>query len=110
MTAMTIAQASELVWDLIQALEDAYWEASHCDDKDRVFNLMQMLNSEYMELLKISVQDHHYEYEVITTSHAALLQLLSDFLRVEAGRPRRHKTSARLNALLNKLTANLSAH
>ena len=109
MTTMTIAQASELVWDLIQTLEDAYWEASHCDDKDRVFNLMQLLNSEYMELLKISVQDHHYEYEVITTSQAALLQVVSDYLRIEAGRPRRQRTTARLNALLNKLTAHLSS-
>jgi len=108
MSTLTISEASELIWELLQSLEDSYWEASHLDDKDRVFNLMQMLSAEYMELLKISVQDHHYEYEVISHSQATLMQVITDYQRAEATRPRRLKTSSRLSGLLNKLTANLS--
>ncbi|MCD8522049.1 MAG: hypothetical protein LRY66_06710 [Saccharospirillaceae bacterium] len=110
MTTMTISQASELIWDLLQTLEDAYWEASNCQEKDQVFNLMQLLNAEYMELLKISVQDHHYEYEVISTGLALLQQALEDFQRVASLQTRRQSTSTRLNALLNKLSANLSSN
>ena len=108
MSTLTIAEASELIWELLQSLEDSYWEASHCDDKDRVFNLMQILNAEYMELLKVSVQDHHYEYEVISTSQATLMQLVSEFQRNEASRPRRQKTSARLSGDSSVLTGNLT--
>ncbi len=109
MATLTIAQASELIWDLLQTLEDAYWEASVCEEKDRVFNLMQLLNAEYMELLKISVQDHHYEYEVISTSHDVLVQVMSDFQRAQISMPRRLTTASRLSTLLNRLAANLSA-
>jgi len=109
MATMTIAQASELIWELLQTLEDAYWEASSCEEKDRVFNLMQLLNGEYMELLKISVQDHHYEYEVISTSHEVLMQVMSDFQHARMSMPRRQSTAVRLSSLLNKLTTNLGA-
>ncbi len=110
MTTMTISQASELIWDLLQTLEDAYWESSNCEEKDQVFNLMQLLNAEYMELLKISIQDHHYEYEVISTGLASLRQALEDFQRVALQQTRRQSTSSRLNTFLNKLSANLSSN
>ena len=64
MAALSISQASELIWELNQTLEDAYWEASSMEEKDRIFNLIQLMMGEYMELLKVSVQDHHYDYEV----------------------------------------------
>ncbi len=110
MSTMTISQASELIWDLIQTLENAYWEASNCEEKDQVFNLMQLLNAEYMELLKVSIQDHHYEYEVISTGLVSLQQALEDFQRITLQKTRRLSTSSRLSALLNKLSANLSSN
>ncbi|UXD87035.1 hypothetical protein [Thalassolituus hydrocarboniclasticus] len=110
MSTMTISQASELIWDLIQTLEDAYWEASNCEEKDQVFNLMQLLNAEYMELLKVSIQDHHYEYEVISTGLVSLQQALEDFQIIALKKTRRLSTSSRLGALLNKLSATLSKH
>lgn len=109
MTTMTISQASELIWDLLQTLEDAYWEAGNCEEKDQIFNLMQLLNAEYMELLKISIQDHHYEYEVISTGLSALQQALEDFQPVALQKTRRQSTALRLNTFLNKLSANLSS-
>ena len=29
MTSITISQASELIWDLLQTLEDTYWGSQH---------------------------------------------------------------------------------
>jgi len=110
MTQITISQASELIWDLLKTMEDAYWEASSCHEKDQVFNLLQMLNAEYMELAKVSIQDHHYEYEVITTSQEMMQQTLIDFQQASSGVVRRQATSIRMRKLLNQLSSNLTAH
>jgi len=108
MSHITISQASELIWDLLKTLEDAYWEASTCKDKDLVFNLLQLLNSENMELAKISIQDHHYEYEVITTSKEALQQTLVSFQQHSNDTVRRQVTALKLRNLLNQLSSYLS--
>lgn len=109
MSLITISQASELIWDVLKTLEDAYWEASSCSEKDQAFNLLQLLNAEYMELAKVSIQDHHYEYEVITTSQEILQQTLTDFQQASANQIRRHSTSVQLRKLLNQLSTNLTA-
>ena len=107
MTSITISQASELIWDLLQALEDAYWEANSCDGKDQVFNLMRLLTGEYMELLKISVQDHHYEYEVITINPHELRHALEDFQAVCTLLTRRQRTAEHLANLLKRFNHHL---
>lgn len=109
MSHITISQASELIWDLLKTLEDCYWEACNCTEKDHIFNLLQILNSEYMELAKISIQDHHYEYEVITTSQEVLQQTLIHFQQASAATVRRHATAMRLRKLLNRLVSNLGS-
>lgn len=78
MENMNISQAIETVWDLIEALEQAYWEAGEMAHKDQVFNVLQILNREYMELLKLSVQDHHFAYEVISLPPGKLLPVLRE--------------------------------
>ncbi len=107
MTSITISQASELIWDLLQTLEDTYWEANTCDGKDQVFNLIRLLTSEYMELLKISVQDHHYEYEVITVSPHELRHTLEDFQLVCHSLTRRQRTAEQLAGLLKRFNHHL---
>ena len=109
MAALSISQASELIWELNQTLEDAYWEASSMEEKDRIFNLIQLMMGEYMELLKVSVQDHHYDYEVISTSQEVLLQVMKDLQHAQMSIPRRQRTSIRLASLLNRLTAHMTA-
>jgi len=109
MAALSIAKASELIWELDQTLEDAYWEASSMAEKDRVFNLMQLMTGEYMELLKVSVQDHHYEYEVISTSQELLLKVLRDFQNAQLSVPRRQRTADQLNSLLTRLTEHIGS-
>lgn len=110
MSHITISQASELIWDLLKTLENCYWEASSCKEKDQVFNLLQILNAEYMELAKVSIQDHHYEYEVITTSKEMLQQTLIDFQQIAGDTTYRHATEVRLRQLLTDMVSNLSGN
>lgn len=108
MSSVTISQASELIWELLEALEDAYWEASTCEDKDSTFNILRVLNAEYMELLKVSVQDHHYEYEVISTSQDAMNQALAEYQQFTTNHPQRLRTRQRLRSLLSQFSSMIS--
>ena len=105
MSSVTISQASELIWELLEALEDAYWEASSCREKDSTFNMLRVLNAEYMELLKVSVQDHHYEYEVISTSQDAMIQALAEYQRFTSDYPHRLRTQQRLRRFLSQFSS-----
>lgn len=97
MDRINISQAIESVWELIETLEQVYWEAGEMAHKDSVFNCLQILNREYMELLKISVQDHHFDYEVISLSLQQLMPVLSE-LSAEANTIcRRMATREQLN-------------
>ncbi|WP_320820517.1 hypothetical protein [Thalassolituus sp.] len=108
MTTITINQAAETIANLLETLENAYWEAANCEEKDRVFNLAQILNAEYIELLKISVQDHHYEYEVISIAPSELLQALNSFAFNCQQQVRRQTTASRLQSLLSQFSNNLN--
>ncbi len=103
MKTLTIASAVENIYDLNKVLDDAYWEANNCEEKDHVYNLMFILNAEFIELSKVSVQDHHFEYEVISVSREALKQALSQFQQRVPLQIRRQSTLTRLNSLLNQL-------
>lgn len=51
---------------LLELLDDAYWEASRIAHKDMLYDIISIFSQEVAELNKLSVQDHHYPYEVIT--------------------------------------------
>jgi regulation of enolase protein 1 (concanavalin A-like superfamily) len=106
--SLSIAAAVEHIFDLITILDDAYWEANSCEEKDHVHNLSSILTAEYIELSKVSVQDHHFEYEVISISKEVLKQALTQLqLRVPT-QIRRQTTFVKLNALLNRFIVALS--
>jgi hypothetical protein len=84
--SITIAKASLLVSDLVDVLESLYWEAPSMTIKNQCFNVVRILQQEITELTKVSVQDHHYEYETIACPGkklAADLNRLSVLLEVE---------------------------
>lgn len=108
MNNISIADAIEIICDLSKILDDAYWEANSCDEKDQVYNLASILNTEFIELSKLSVQDHHFDYEVISVSQEALKQALTLFQQLIPKQVRRQLTSSRLNALLHQLVVALT--
>lgn len=107
MANITINQASQILWDLLLCLDNCYWEANGSDNKDRVYNLIRVLNAEYIELLKISVQDHHYDYEVISVSLDEMRTLLDDFISVCRSITRRTCTNEQLVDLLKRFSHTL---
>ena len=92
MTSTTIGGAINTISELLTALETCYWESADCAEKDNVFNLLQSLTKEYIELMKLSVQDHDYPYEVITMPVTSLATLLGEFAEVHCPVLRRLQT------------------
>lgn len=79
MSQITIATASQTLLDLLSSLDNAYWEATSIEQKDRTYNLIHLLQGESTELLKVSVLDGHYPYEAITFKADMICTLLIDF-------------------------------
>jgi hypothetical protein len=78
MSKITIAEATNLINEFGVVLEDLYWESNSLDSKDRVFVTISLLTKELMELQKVSVQDDHYDYEVISTKASTLRDCVKD--------------------------------
>ncbi|HCM06750.1 MAG TPA: hypothetical protein DIC30_12150 [Oceanospirillales bacterium] len=108
MNNLSIAAAVENIFELMKALDDSYWEANTCEEKDYIYNLSSILANEYIELSKVSVQDHHFDYEVISLSQEALKQALTQFQLRIPKQIRRQTTLSKLNTLLNRLIVSLT--
>ncbi|WP_221796916.1 hypothetical protein [Oceanobacter mangrovi] len=103
MSKLVISTALESIWETIEALEDGYWEASAMADKDLLFSLIQMLYREYNELLKVSVQDHHFPYEVIGVPQQQFISLLGRISQQLPQLCQRPTTQDRLQSLCSLL-------
>ncbi|PID43639.1 MAG: hypothetical protein CSA52_02730 [Gammaproteobacteria bacterium] len=66
MSKATIDDALREFSGLYELLDDAYWEASTIADKDLIYDIISIFIHELSELNKLSIQDHHYPYEIIT--------------------------------------------
>ena len=62
----TVADALREFMALIELLDDAYWEAGTIPHKDSLYDVISIFTTEVSELNKLSVQDHHFPYEIIT--------------------------------------------
>ena len=69
-TKITISEALNVLYPLLDALESGYWESSQMAVKDRVFDLVTCINTELNELAKLSVSDLDLPYEPITPAFA----------------------------------------
>lgn len=106
--AISIAKASVFVTELLEVLEDLYWESASITVKNQCFNAVRLLQQELTELTKMSVQDHHYDYELIACSVADMsqcLDVLSQLLSNEALRTRTRNTLTPLLAKSKKVFA-----
>ncbi|EMP54654.1 hypothetical protein ACFQGA_01895 [Marinobacter koreensis] len=66
MTQTTVADTLREYQSLLELLDDAYWEASSIQHKDMLYDIISILSQEVAEINKLSVQDHHFPYEVVT--------------------------------------------
>jgi len=100
--AISIAKASVYITELLEVLEDLYWESPNVTVKNQCFNVVRLLQQELTELTKISVQDHHYDYEIIASSVSDMNQCLADLSALLAGEALRIHTRNQLTPLLEK--------
>lgn len=84
-----IADACLEFQSLIDVLDDAYWEASTVESKDVIYDILTVFHRELAELNKLSIQDHHYPYEMIT-----------DVIRQVS--PKLHRLLANVNKLVER--------
>jgi len=66
MGSTSIANALQEFMTFSELLDDAYWEASTIAYKDALYDIISIFSHEISELNKLSIQDHHYPYEIIT--------------------------------------------
>jgi len=100
--AISIAKASVYITELLEVLEDLYWESPNVTVKNQCFNVVRLLQQELTELTKISVQDHHYDYEIIASSVSDMNQCLTDLSALLVKEALRIRTRNQLTPLLEK--------
>jgi uncharacterized protein YdhG (YjbR/CyaY superfamily) len=100
--AITIAQGSLLVSELLEVFEHVYWESPSVNVKNQCFNVVRMLQQEMTELTKVSVQDHHYEYEPIASPAKVFAQELDSIVSLLQDQVLRTTTHQQLNEVLHK--------
>lgn len=103
MTPANISDAVREFGAAIEVLDSAYWEASNIENKDTLYDVLSILNAELAELNKLSIQDHHYPYEMVTLDMPYVLPKLRRLRDKLADVVERTSTQARLAALLRNV-------
>lgn len=76
-----ISEATTILEELLGFLDDAYWESNSANQKDRIYDIISALHKELSELAKLSIQDHHLDYEAITVEFKSARTKLSELRR-----------------------------
>ncbi len=105
MAKTCIADSISLLTELLQTLEDAYWEASTLQHKDRFFDVINAVYQEQTELAKLSIQDHDLEYEPISDSFRRCRERLSELRKTLDQSVFRSSTATRLEVLIGDTVA-----
>ena len=110
MSSSSISNAIEALEDLLGGLNQAYWEANSLDRKDFFYDLISALHAELFELGKLSVQDHHLDYEPVTEVFRAVRPKLSRLRKLVDDFALRSTTAARLEHLINESMVLMGRH
>lgn len=102
--SISISQATVFIEELLSVLEDVYWECSTIDLKNQCFNAVRLLQIELTELTKVSVQDHHYDYEIITYQDNTVIETLNLLDHLLKDSVLRTRTEEHLRPLLAQAT------
>jgi hypothetical protein len=105
MPTASITDAIRTLEELISSLNNAYWEASTLDRKDRFYDVISTINVELSELAKLSIQDHHLEYEPITPEFRQANAKLSNLRKLLDDSVLRSSTASKLEADIGEVIA-----
>lgn len=103
MSNRCIADAISVLEELYSSLDDAYWEASSVDAKDRFYSLISATNHEMSELGKLSIQDHDLTYELVSREFQMAVHKLGDLEEGLEDSVLRARTALRLAEALKSL-------
>lgn len=102
MSKSSISKAINVFEDLLDGLDQAYWEANSLDRKDYFYDLIGALHAELSELGKLSVQDHHLEYEPVSAEFRAAQPKLARLAKLIDDFALRSTTAAHLTQLIGE--------
>lgn len=109
MSTTNITKALKVLNPLVAALEEAYWDASEIQLKDRIFDLVTCIHAELNELAKLSISDLDLPYEPITPEFGSCCQKLKwVYSEIENCFPRT-KTAKKLKSALPEASSLLAA-
>lgn len=100
MSHSSIAEAVKVLEELLVGLDEAYWESASIEHKDFFYDIISATHSELSELAKLSVQDHHLEYEPITTEFRTARIKLGKLRKLLDEYVLRSRTATRLETLI----------
>lgn len=101
----SIANAAKILQELLTGLDQAYWEASNIERKDFFYDIISAIHCELSEVGKLSVQDHHLDYEPITLEFRAARAKLARLRKLLDEYVHRSSTAIRLESLINDTVA-----
>lgn len=104
MTPTTISDAATHIQDLIVLLDNAYWEASSIESKDLIYDVIHVVQAEYTEINKLSIQDHHMPYEPISREFHEMKHKFSLLRKMMSTAVMRSSTSSALEQLMPKIS------
>ncbi|MDX1588358.1 MAG: hypothetical protein R3296_05420 [Oleiphilaceae bacterium] len=111
MANASVADALREFTTFTEILDDAYWEASSIRHKDSLYDVISIFSNEVAELNKLSVQDHHYPYEIISEGLQRvvprLVKLNEDQLEIIQRTRTGHDFREALSSVLNILDEQL---
>ena len=105
----SIANAARTLEELRQGLDEAYWEAASIERKDFFYDIISAVHCELSEIAKLSVQDHHLDYEPITQEFRTARSKLSKLRKMLDDYVLRSGTALRLESLISEAVG-LSVH
>jgi hypothetical protein len=105
----TVASAVKLLEEVLEVLDNAYWDASKIAHKDALYDVISMVSEELNELAKLSIEDHYMAYEPISLNFRNSGPRLRRLHEKAPHWIARQKTAVQLNTLLPSL-AGLVGH
>lgn len=109
MVHASISDAVQTLQELLENLDNAYWEAASMERKDLFYDLISAVNNELSELAKLSIQDHDLEYEPVTSEFRVAKGKLSNLRKLLDECVLRSSTSAKLETVIGDVVA-MAAH
>lgn len=105
MSKSSIAEACDIIDELIVILDNAYWESNSIESKDCLYGLLGILVGERSELAKLSVQDFDLPYESVTRQFRTIKSKLDYLRRNQETLFVRPRTAELVEPLITKIAA-----